>query len=156
MIVHGEKALPELRKMANEIRRLRPDDVSTYKVMASLDLVSGFGDMKSGVRSVEEGLRIDPQDQELQSAWFYFASKDPNFNYMDFVEQNPQYPYGQYYKSAALWKEGNYQAAFEILQNLVQQYPQNEHFRETLENSRKDPSHKQNPYNLKLGLGSGI
>lgn len=152
MSAQGTPALADLRKMAAEIKHRQPENPSTYKILAALEILPERLDAKAGADAAEEGLHLNPNDEELQSAWFYFKSQDENFHYASFVEAHPEYPYGQFFRAAQLWESGQKETAVAMLANLQLKYPQNENFQQTMTFLQGNDGEGENPFNVHFDI----
>ena len=132
MSVFGETESTELRKMAEEIKHREPENPSVYKLALSVEALPGEVDVRHGAEEAEAGLKLAPDDSELQDAWFYFKSKDPNFHFDEFIEKNPN-PLGEYYQIANIWRGGDSKNAATKLKSLIAKFPENIKFKKTLE-----------------------
>lgn len=126
----GGAAAAELRKMALEIQRLEPENPSTYKMLSSLSMMEGGADFAQGRAWVDEGLRRNPNDSQLQDAYFYLRANDAGFDYNS-VASASAHPSARYYQASRALKNGDRALAESLLGSLMAQDPQNRKYQET-------------------------
>ena len=152
MTTTGERDLPELRKIAEQIKALHPDHPATYKLFASLEMVAEIPNVQIGAEYADAGLQLDPRDQDLQNFWFYFKSKDLNFDYDEFVDDNSEYPYGAYFQAGRYWHTDKQAEALILLGDLIQKNPHIDQFKDTLRKAQEEPSSAINPFAVSFDI----
>jgi hypothetical protein len=152
MSSQGESAVPELRKMAEEIKHLQPDHPSTYKILASLEMDDFSGNPARGAQICEEGLTKNPNETELHQAWLYFKTRDSAFDIQAYARAHPADLDASYYLASHQWKSGDLNDARSTLEAIVKRDPQSKHFASTLEKARRTNDPKEPIFSIQFNM----
>jgi tetratricopeptide (TPR) repeat protein len=134
LIIQGDEVInknkSQLKNMALAAKDMDPNNPSSYKTLAMVDLISD--NLKEANEWSDEGLKLDPYDKDLKEAYLTTLAKTDKQKFEEYLSANPNDDMALYNEAYLSWKSGKLDDSKSTLRELIKAHPKTAKYKDTL------------------------